>query len=270
MMNSQSLQQLYQEQLIKAGVEIQKARQASQILSVKEFQLIGDIWPEWETILAQANCKEFVTEQLIKLENHCSVYSLSKRLIDLIGALIGLGILSIIIIPIAIAIKLDSPGDVFYSQIRCGLKGKPFKIWKFRTMVANADQQKYLIENEVEGQLFKNKNDPRVTRVGKFLRSTSLDEFPQFWNVFRGEMSLVGTRPPHPEEVCQYQNHHYQRLVVKPGMTGEWQVNGRSSIKNFEEVVKMDLKYQQKWSPIYDLKLILNTIIVVFRAKGAY
>jgi lipopolysaccharide/colanic/teichoic acid biosynthesis glycosyltransferase len=126
------------------------------------------------------------------------------------------------------------------------------------------------VSNDVEGQIFKNKNDPRVTRVGKFLRSTSLDEFPQFWNVLKGEMSLVGTRPPHPDEVSLYQKHHYQRLRVKPGMTGEWQVNGRSTIGTFEEVVQLDLKYQQQWSPFYDLKLILKTLIVVSIGKGAY
>lgn len=269
-MDSQYLQKLYQEQLIKAGVEIHKAQQASKILTMKEFQLISDIWPEWEAIIAQANHQDFATEKLSELEIHRSAYSLSKRLIDLLGASIGLVILLILIIPLAIAIKLDSPGDIFYSQIRCGLQGKPFRIWKFRTMVMNADQQKHLVINEIEGQIFKNKNDPRITRVGKFLRCTSLDEFPQFWNVFKGEMSLVGTRPPHPEEVSNYHNHHYQRLRVKAGMTGEWQVNGRSSIKNFEEVVQMDLKYQQKWSPIYDLKLILHTIIVVLTSRGAY
>ncbi|WP_425428858.1 sugar transferase [Aphanothece hegewaldii] len=220
--------------------------------------------------MTQFNHQEFSPEKLIALETHPSVYSLTKRFIDIIGACVGLILLLIIIIPLAIAIKLDSPGHIFYSQIRCGLKGKPFRIWKFRTMVKNAEQQKHLVINEIEGQLFKNKNDPRITRIGKFLRCTSLDEFPQFWNVLKGEMSLVGTRPPHPDEVYNYHNHHYQRLRVKPGMTGEWQVNGRSGIKNFEEVVQMDLKYQQKWSPIYDIKLIMSTIIVVLTSRGAY
>lgn len=200
---------------------------------------------------------------------HCSASSKTKRLIDIIGALIGLSIAAISIVPIAIAMQLDNPGPIFYSQIRCGLNGKPFRIWKFRSMIVNADKQKHLIKNEAEGFIFKNENDPRVTRVGKFLRSTSLDEFPQFWNVLKGEMSLVGTRPPTPDEVAQYESYHYQRLKVKPGITGEWQAKGRSTIKNFEDIVRMDIDYQHKWSTIYDLILILQTLAAVLARKGA-
>jgi lipopolysaccharide/colanic/teichoic acid biosynthesis glycosyltransferase len=201
---------------------------------------------------------------------HPSIYSQTKRLIDICGAIIGLFIIAILFVPIAIAIYLDNPGSIFYSQIRCGLRGKPFKMWKFRSMIVNAEQQQHLIKNQVQGQIFKNKNDPRITRVGKLLRRTSLDEFPQFWNVLKGEMSLVGTRPPTLEEVKKYEPHHLQRLRVKPGLTGEWQVQGRSKVKNFEEIVQMDLDYQQKWSVTYDLYLILKTFAVVLSCRGAY
>lgn len=200
---------------------------------------------------------------------HRSVFSRTKRWMDIGGAFIGLLLTAIVTVPIAVAMQLDHPGPIFYGQIRTGLKGKPFRIWKFRSMVIKAEEQQHLVNNEVNGYLFKNKNDPRVTRVGKFLRRTSLDEFPQFWNVLKGEMSLVGTRPPTPKEVANYTPYHHRRLLVKPGMTGEWQVNGRSWVKNFEDVVKMDLEYQQKWSIVYDCTLIMKTIGVVFRGEGA-
>lgn len=201
---------------------------------------------------------------------HPSVNSKFKRLIDIVGALVGLAIVGILLIPIAVAIQLDSPGPLLYSQIRCGLYGQTFRIWKFRSMVVNADQIKHLVDNQAKGNIFKNRNDPRVTRVGKFLRKTSLDEFPQFWNVLKGEMSLVGTRPPTVDEVAKYESSHFQRLLVKPGITGEWQANGRSQVEDFEEIVKMDLAYQQKWSAFYDILLILKTIAAVFNKHGAY
>jgi lipopolysaccharide/colanic/teichoic acid biosynthesis glycosyltransferase len=137
-------------------------------------------------------------------------------------------------------------------------------------MCVEADRQQHLIKNEAEGHIFKNQNDPRITRVGKFLRRTSLDEFPQFWNVLQGDMSLVGTRPPTPDEVKHYQAHHYKRLLVKPGITGQWQVYGRSTIKDFEQIVSMDIDYQRKWSLLYDLSLILKTLEVILIGKGAY
>lgn len=200
---------------------------------------------------------------------HSSAHSKLKRLIDIVGAVVGLGIAAIVAVPVAIAIQRDNPGPIFYSQIRCGVKGNPFRIWKFRSMVADAEQRKHLVENQAKGNIFKNENDPRITRVGAFLRRTSLDELPQFWNVLKGEMSLVGTRPPTLDEVKKYQPHHWTRMKVKPGMTGEWQVNGRSSVSDFEDVVKLDVAYQQKWSIAYDLKLILSTIEVVFKKRGA-
>ncbi len=137
-------------------------------------------------------------------------------------------------------------------------------------MCADAEAMKSKVPNQVQGAFFKNDLDPRITKVGRFLRRTSLDELPQFWNVLKGDMSLVGTRPPTPEEADKYQISAWQRLNVKPGMTGEWQVNGRSQIRNFEDVIRLDLIYQKNWNLLYDLKLILKTIMVVFhRNNGA-
>lgn len=212
-----------------------------------------------------SNSSEFLPQPL-----HSSVKSLTKRSIDILGAIVGLTITAIVTIPIAIATFFDDPGPLFYSQIRCGLNGRAFRMWKFRSMVVGADKLKHLVKNEATGHIFKSTEDPRITRVGKFLRRTSLDEFPQFWNVLRGEMSLVGTRPPTPDEVMYYQTHHWQRLRVKPGMTGEWQANGRSSITDFEKIVSMDIDYQHKWSVIYDLGLIFKTIWAVVNKRGAY
>jgi lipopolysaccharide/colanic/teichoic acid biosynthesis glycosyltransferase len=184
---------------------------------------------------------------------------------------VGLLITGVIFVPIAIAIKLDSPGPIFFSQTRCGWLGKQFKILKFRSMCVDAEALRDKIPNQAQGAFFKNKNDPRITRVGKFLRRTSLDEFPQFWNVIIGEMSLVGTRPPTPDEVERYDVPQWQRLDVKPGMTGEWQVNGRSQVHNFEEVIQLDLRYQENWSLSYDLRLIFKTILILFQKNsGAF
>jgi lipopolysaccharide/colanic/teichoic acid biosynthesis glycosyltransferase len=201
---------------------------------------------------------------------HRSTQSFGKRSIDIVGAMVGLIVLALLFVPVIIAIRLDSPGPIFYSQVRHGLRGRAFRINKFRSMVTNADSLKDQVKNEAQGLVFKNSQDPRVTRVGRFLRKTSLDEFPQFWNVLVGDMSLVGTRPPTSDEVKQYQGHHWKRLAVKPGITGEWQVNGRSSVLDFEQIVKLDLRYQERWSLIYDLTLIVRTVLVVFTGRGAY
>lgn len=203
-------------------------------------------------------------------EAHPSTYSSVKRWLDIGGSLLGLLFVALIFIPVAIAIKLDSPGPIFYVQERCGLHGRPFRMWKFRSMVDNAENLKSNVQNQAQGLVFKNQNDPRVTRVGRFLRKSSVDEFPQFWNVLKGEMSLVGTRPPTLNEVDQYSQHHWQRLNVKPGMTGEWQVNGRSTVKDFEQIVDLDLRYQHRWHPLYDVEILLKTVYVIFAKVGAY
>lgn len=204
----------------------------------------------------------------IPFVTHPSMQSRTKRAIDIIGALVGLAITGVLYLPIAIAITLDDPGPIFFGQVRCSWMGKRFRMWKFRSMVADAEAKKHLVQNQASGAIFKNANDPRITRVGRFLRKTSLDELPQFWNVLKGEMSLVGTRPPTPDEVERYEIPQWQRLDIKPGMTGEWQVNGRSSVKDFEDVVKLDLKYQENWSLMYDLQLIVKTILVLFNKRS--
>jgi len=200
---------------------------------------------------------------------HPSVHSKTKRCIDIVGAIAGLTLTALLFLPIASAIYFSNPGPILYRQVRCGFRGRIFRIWKFRSMVINADQMQHLIPNQADGGIFKNDCDPRVTAVGRFLRRTSLDELPQFWNVLRGEMSLVGTRPPTLAEVQHYGIRHWRRLEVKPGITGEWQVNGRSKVLKFEKIVSMDLRYLRRWSIAYDLKLILKTVQVVVRQDGA-
>ena len=204
-----------------------------------------------------------------KQQVHRSVTSKVKRSIDILGSLLGLTITAAVAVPVAVAMLLESPGPLLYSQVRCGLKGQHFRMWKFRSMIVDAEKLKHLVTNQAKGHTFKNENDPRITRVGRFLRSTSLDELPQFWNVLAGDMSLVGTRPPISYEIAGYNEFHWQRLNVKPGITGEWQVNGRSGVKDFEDIVHMDLDYQRKWSIFYDISLICQTIWVVLSRKGA-
>ncbi len=194
-----------------------------------------------------------------------------KRIIDIIGGFVGLILTGIITIFLAPAIKIDSPGPVFFSQIRVGKNGRRFKIYKFRSMYIDAEERKKELEaqNEINGLMFKMENDPRVTKVGNFIRKTSLDEFPQFLNVLKGDMSLVGTRPPTESEFEQYNEHYRRRLSMTPGLTGLWQISGRSDISDFDEVVKLDLKYIDNWSLTEDFLIILKTIGVVLFGKGA-
>jgi anti-anti-sigma factor len=199
---------------------------------------------------------------------HPSVRSWPKRLLDIVGALIGLGITLVLFPFLALAIRLDSPGPILFGQVRLGWMGRRFRLWKLRSMVADAEARRDSVQNEASGAFFKNANDPRITKVGRFLRRTSLDELPQFWNVLIGDMSLVGTRPPTPDEVDLYDVPNWQRLDVRPGLTGEWQVNGRSSIVDFEDVIRLDLRYQQNWSFRYDIRLILKTLAIVFSKRS--
>ncbi|MDD5939972.1 MAG: sugar transferase [Lachnospiraceae bacterium] len=194
-----------------------------------------------------------------------------KRLFDILGGLVGVVLTGILTLFIGPAIKLDSPGPVFFSQVRVGKNGRRFRIYKFRSMYKDAEARLKDLEsrNEVKGLMFKMDNDPRITRVGAFLRKTSLDEFPQFWNVLKGDMSLVGTRPPTEREFEQYDEHYRRRLSMTPGLTGLWQVSGRSNIDDFDEVVRLDLQYIDNWSLTLDFKILLQTVGVVLFGRGA-
>jgi lipopolysaccharide/colanic/teichoic acid biosynthesis glycosyltransferase len=172
---------------------------------------------------------------------------------------------------LGLAIKSNSPGPILFRQKRVGMHGRIFFLYKFRSMYIDAEARKAELSenNEMQGPMFKMTDDPRVTKVGRFLRKTSLDEFPQFWNVFKGEMSLVGTRPPTPEEVAQYDDWHRRRISIKPGITGLWQISGRSRIDDFNEVVKLDLQYIDEWRLQDDLKILWRTFWVITARKGA-
>ena len=198
-------------------------------------------------------------------------YLILKRFIDIVGAIVGIIVLSPILIIVAIFIKIeDSKGSIFFSQKRVGQNGKEFKMYKFRSMVHNAEELKenLLKQNERSGPMFKMKNDPRVTKVGKFIRKTSLDELPQLINVLKGEMSLVGPRPSLPKEVEQFKPWMLKRLSVKPGLTCYWQVYGRNNI-GFEDWMNLDIKYVEERSLIIDIKLIFKTVFVLLGDKSA-
>ena len=196
---------------------------------------------------------------------------LIKRLMDIVGSLIGC-VLTLLITPfVALAIKIDSPGPVFFSQTRIGKNGRRFKIWKLRSMYIDAEERKKELEaqNEIKGLMFKMEDDPRITKVGKFIRKTSIDETPQFLNILLGDMSLVGTRPPTEDEFEQYNGYYRRRMSITPGLTGMWQVSGRSDIQDFEEIVKLDLEYIDNWSLMLDIKILFKTVFAVLGRKGS-
>jgi lipopolysaccharide/colanic/teichoic acid biosynthesis glycosyltransferase len=193
-----------------------------------------------------------------------------KRGLDLVGGALGLVMSIPVLLPAALAIRLSSRGPILFRQRRCGLYGRPFDLYKLRTMVTDAEERKesLLHLNEMSGPVFKIKNDPRVTPVGRWLRRFSIDELPQFWNVLRGDMSLVGPRPALPGEVAHYQTFERRRLSMRPGLTCLWQVGGRSRVRNFEEWVQMDLAYIDRWSLGLDLQVLGRTVLAVVRATG--
>lgn len=208
----------------------------------------------------------------LKFENkqNLKVYEICKRTIDIIGAGLGLILLSPIIAIVACAVKFTSKGPVFFSQKRVGKNGELFEMYKFRSMVVNAEELKENLEeqNEMSGPMFKIKDDPRITKVGKFIRKTSIDELPQLWNILKGDMSLVGPRPSLPKEVEQFDNWMFKRLSVRPGLTCYWQVSGRNNI-DFEDWMKLDCKYVDDRNIWIDIKLIFKTVGVLFGDKNA-
>lgn len=208
----------------------------------------------------------------IKAVNKKYVFFFCKRVIDLVGSALGLILLFPFFVVLAILMKIeDFKAPIFFSQTRIGLNGKKFKMYKIRSMVVNAEEllEELLEKNEVEGAMFKMKDDPRITKVGKFIRKTSIDELPQLWNVVKGDMSLVGPRPPLEREVEEYTEYDMQRLVIKPGCTGLWQVSGRNEL-GFSEMVELDLKYIRSLSLWNDLVIGVKTVWVMVKPNSAY
>ncbi|ACS99082.1 sugar transferase [Paenibacillus sp. JDR-2] len=199
-------------------------------------------------------------------------YLMVKRMMDLVGAACGILLLSPLLLVITLLIKLENRNaPVFFYQTRVGINEKTFRMYKFRSMVPNAENllKDLLHKNEIEGAMFKMKDDPRITRIGKFIRRTSIDELPQLWNVVRGEMSLVGPRPPLPREVAEYSSYDKLRLRVKPGCTGLWQVSGRNEL-SFKEMVELDLEYIEKRNVLFDLQIIAKTAKAMVGSDNAY
>jgi exopolysaccharide biosynthesis polyprenyl glycosylphosphotransferase len=196
---------------------------------------------------------------------------IAKRALDVFGSTLGLLVLSPVLLLLALAVKLSSRGPILFVQQRCGLGGQPFRFYKLRTMVKDADGRKGDLEhlNEMRGPVFKIRRDPRITAIGRLLRKLSLDELPQLWNVLRGDMSLVGPRPPTPDEVERYTPRQVQRLSVMPGITGLWQVSGRNDIADFERWIDLDLEYAHRWSLWLDLRILAKTAVVVVLLRGA-
>jgi lipopolysaccharide/colanic/teichoic acid biosynthesis glycosyltransferase len=233
--------------------------------------LLGELLEQWGLAtpaqIDAALALEIASNEPMQFERipHPSVNSRLKRLMDVAGAVTGLGLTLGLLPWIALAIELEDGGPVFFQQHRVGRHGWQFPIWKFRTMVPNADRLKAGVQSESPLFFKPAQNDPRITRVGRVLRKTMLDELPQFWNVLRGEMSLVGTRPPTLDEVAHYEPCHFHRLEVKPGLTGLWQVSGDRHGKGFDDVVALDNEYQRRWSIGLDVSIVLRTIL---RAVG--
>ncbi|MBP1870218.1 exopolysaccharide biosynthesis polyprenyl glycosylphosphotransferase [Clostridium tertium] len=222
----------------------------------------------WDLIMERLQIEEQEIIQIERKEN--ILYEVSKRALDVIASFLGLVILSPILLIVAILIKLESKGPAIFSQSRIGLNGKEFKMYKFRSMVQNAEElkEKLAKQNEMSGPMFKMKNDPRITKVGKFIRKTSIDELPQLLNVLKGDMTLVGPRPSLPREVEKFESWMLKRLEVKPGLTCYWQVSGRNNI-DFYEWMKLDLKYANDMNFWLDIKLIFKTVAVLFGDKNA-
>ena len=200
------------------------------------------------------------------------LYLVMKRMVDIIGSIIGLTLLSPFFLVIAILIKCADPkGPVFFKQKRIGKDGKSFDMYKFRSMVSNAEDllEELLDLNEAEGKMFKIEHDPRITRIGRIIRKTSIDELPQLWNVIKGDMTLVGPRPPLPREVIDYTAYDKQRLLVTPGCTGLWQVSGRNRL-TFDQMVQLDLKYIRERNLLLDLKIIVKTFKVMIKCRDGF
>lgn len=234
-------------------------------------RILPSLWEPLEGItISVEKCQNipFITIPVDRMNATDLAY---KRALDLLGGAVGTFIFLSLLPIVYIALKIDSRGPLIFKQKRVGQHGRQFNLYKFRSMNQDAEQMKAQLagSNQITGYMFKMENDPRVTPFGRFLRKTSIDEIPQFWNVLKGEMSLVGTRPPTPDEVENYQMEHLKRIALKPGITGLWQISGRNEIKNFDEVVALDCKYMENWRFFNDVKILFKTIVVVLQRKGA-
>jgi exopolysaccharide biosynthesis polyprenyl glycosylphosphotransferase len=234
------------------------------------IRILPALWNPGDKALTIESCQDvpFLT---MRTSNFNAAGLLYKRILDMAGGLVGTLIFLVLYPFVAVAIKRDSPGRVLFRQKRMGAHGRIFNLYKFRTMYRDAEQRRreLMDENVMDGHMFKMTKDPRITRVGRWLRNTSIDEIPQFLNVLKGEMSLVGTRPPMIEEVEQYQPEHLKRISAKPGITGLWQVSGRNKITDFDEVVELDCSYLDNWRFVDDIKILFKTVWVVLQRKGA-
>jgi exopolysaccharide biosynthesis polyprenyl glycosylphosphotransferase len=249
---------------------VEKVIQACELEGV-EVWLLADFF---KTQISQTTLDEFYGRPILVFRSapEASWQSVAKTAIDAVGAFLALVMISIPMLVVALLVKLTSPGPVFFRQARSGLNGRPFTMYKFRSMVTNAEQLKHELEvlNEMSGPVFKVRDDPRVTRIGRFLRRFSIDEWPQLFNVLRGEMSLVGPRPLPVDEVKRFDDTaHRRRLSVRPGITCLWQVSGRNDVKDFRDWVRLDLEYIDNWSLWLDFKILLRTIPIVLLGTGA-
>lgn len=234
--------------------------------------------PTFESLMESGNYNHFVCDSYagypiatISAVEHDNRQLIIKRFFDIIGALIGCILSTPIILITAIPLLIESPGPLFFKQKRVGRNGRLFDIYKLRSMYVDAEarKQELMAQNKMDGLMFKVDNDPRITKVGRVIRKLSIDELPQFFNVLKGDMSLVGTRPPTANEFEQYESHHKRRLSMRPGITGMWQVSGRSNIQDFEEIVKLDCQYIDEFSIWLDIKILLKTVLVVLKHEGA-
>jgi exopolysaccharide biosynthesis polyprenyl glycosylphosphotransferase len=232
-------------------------------------RILPSLWEPGDKNLSVERCQgvPFIVMKAVSFNATGLLY---KRVLDMVGGAVGT-LLFLLIYPfVGLAIKLDSPGPIIFAQQRVGQNGRIFKLYKFRSMYQDAEERKkeLLSRNEMGGVMFKIQHDPRITKVGRWLRATSIDEIPQFWNVLTGQMSLVGTRPPTLNEVAEYKDWHLRRLSLKPGLTGLWQVSGRNQIKDFNKIVELDCAYFDNWRFFKDIQIICKTIVVVLRRKG--
>jgi exopolysaccharide biosynthesis polyprenyl glycosylphosphotransferase len=250
-----------------AGSRVDGGTTTQQIVAVAKPRRWPDSTPP--PTLLRRPLRVVVSE--IERHRHATGSLVLKRTVDVVGSFVGLLLLLPLMLIVGVAVRLSSRGPALFMQQRCGLNGRVFRFYKFRTMIVDADKRKAELQhlNEMKGPVFKIRKDPRITRLGAVLRKTSLDELPQLWNVLMGDMSLVGPRPPTPDEVELYDKRQAQRLSVIPGLTGLWQVSGRNSIPDFDDWLELDLRYAREWSIWLDLKILARTVVVVLLAKGA-